>query len=66
MDNNNNNIKLDYTSLSKTQIKFLSEYYLMHHAECLRIQKKLDIEDEFLPCKLFIDEHFKFFRLTFK
>ena len=51
--------------LTKQQLDELSTFFLTKHVECVKIQNKLNLKDDEIPCKLFFDVHFTYFRRTF-
>ena len=51
------------TEMTQKQISEISIFLLMKHVECVKLQKKLNISDEDIPCKLILNEHFKYFRM---
>ncbi len=48
--------------LTPNQISEISIFLLMKHVECVKLQKKLNVNDDDIPCKMILNEHFKYFR----
>ena len=48
--------------LTKQQLDELSNFFLTKHVECIKIQNRLNLKDDDIPCKLLFNEHFKYFR----
>ncbi len=48
--------------LTSNQISEISVFLLMKHVECVKLQKKLNVNDDDIPCKMILNEHFKYFR----